>query len=686
MAETKDIRNFAVLGHGQSGKTTLIEHLLFTAGKIDVAQSVTSAKTVCDYTAEEIERRISIYAKLIDIDWKDRHFNFWDTPGASDFFGEVILALRSSENALLVLDGKSGVQIETIKYWRNLNERNKPRIIFVNKLDEERADYEACLKDVRNQFQTEIFPVTLPIGNAENFSGVLNVLTGKAYKIGDKGLEKEIPIPPDMQEPYKSARAVLAGAAAEGSDDLLIKFIDEGELSDEEIAEGLSLAISQNRIVPAFAGSAEKNIGLKSLLDFIADIIPSPEGALETVRTAEGDKTVKLSSDGEFSGFIVKTSNDQFSGRLSYVKAITGNLAADTDLYNINEKKKERIGKLFKPFGKKLVEIKNLCAGDIAVVAKLSNTKTNDTLSTNENTLPFAPMKMPSPNYSLAVSTEDKRIADKMSELLFQLCDEDITLSFAYNAETAQNILSGMGELHIVNALDKVKSTIKAEIQTSLPKVAYRETIQRKAQAEYTHKKQSGGHGQFARVVLSIEPLPRGENYTFSNAVFGGAISKGYIPGVEKGVIEAMEKGVLAGYPVVDVASTVLDGKEHPVDSSEMAFKIAARQAFKDAMRNAGAVLLEPIMNLSVLVQSEYLGDIMSDLSSKRGRILGQTSLSNGIEELKAQVPGKELLRYAIDLRSITSGTGSFEMDFDHYEPITGKLAEQIIAEAENNV
>ncbi len=683
MADTKKIRNVAVVGHGQSGKTTLVEHLLFTAGTIDEAQSTASGKTVCDYTKEEIERKISMYAKLVYLSWHDALFNFWDTPGASDFLGEVILAFRSSENALMVLDGKAGVQIETIKYWRNLNERNKPRMIFVNKLDEPRSDYEACLKDARNQFGTEIFPITLPIGTGENFSGVVDILTGKAYKV-EKNSEVEIPLPPEMEAAYKTARGVVAGAAAEGSDELLVKFIDEGELTDAEIAEGLKLALAQNKIVPAFAGAAEKNIGLTSLLNFIENIAAAPEGALETVLSEGGEQTIKTTETGAFSGLVVKTSNDQFSGRLSYIKVITGNLSSDTDVFNINEQKKERIGKLFKPVGKKLTEVKNLCAGDIGVAAKLSDTKTNDTLAVEQNTLPFIKLRTPSPIYSLAVTTGDKKTTDKMGELLFKFCEEDQTLSYTYNAETAQNILSGMGELQLNTVLSKLKDNSKIEIQTSTPKVAYRETIQRKAQAEYTHKKQSGGHGQYARVVLAIEPLPRGERYKFSNAVFGGAISKNYIPGVEKGVLEAMQHGVLAGFPVIDVATTVLDGKEHPVDSSELAFKIAARQSFKDAMRNAGAILLEPIMNITVLVQANYLGDIMSDLSSKRGRIIGQSSLSNGIEEIKAQAPAKELLKYAIDLKALTSGTGSFEMSFDHYEPISGKLADEIIAQAEN--
>lgn len=685
MTEIKQIRNVAVVGHGQCGKTSLIEHLLFTAGAIEQAQTLLSGKTVCDYTKEEIDRKTSIYSTLVNFQWTEKVFNFWDTPGISDFLGEVILAFRSSENALVVLDGRQGVQIETIKYWRILNERNKPRMVFVNKLEEERADYESCLKSMRTQFNTEVFPVTLPIGTGAEFSGVVNVLTGKAYKITDRG-EEEITIPDNMQDAYKTARGVLAGAAAEGSDDLLIKFIDEGELTDEEIAEGLTLALAQNKIVPAFAGSAEKNIGLQALLDFIATIVPSPEDTLELVSSETGDKSVKLSQAGEFSGLVIKTSNDQFSGRLSYIKAITGNLKPDMDIFNVNEQKKERLGKLFKPFGKKLVEVQSLCAGDIAVVAKLASTKTNDTLAENQKADKFKPLQLPSPTYSLAVATSDKKSTDKMGELLSKFCEEDQTLSFAYNSETAQSILSGMGELHLTNVLNKIKEQAKIEVQTYTPSIAYRETIQRKAQAEYTHKKQSGGHGQYGRVVLAIEPLPRGEKYSFTNAIFGGAISKNYIPGVEKGVLEAMERGVLAGYPVVDVASTVLDGKEHPVDSSELAFKIAARQAFKDAMRNAGAILLEPIMNLTVLVQADYLGDIMSDLSSRRGRIMGQSSLASGIEEIKAQVPAKELLKYAIDLKALTSGTGSFEMDFSHYEPISGKLAEEIIAQAEKRL
>ena len=382
------------------------------------------------------------------------------------------------------------------------------------------------------------------------------------------------------------------------------------------------------------------------------------------------------------SALVVKTSSDQFSGRLSYIKVISGTFNADTEVFNIGEGKKEKVGKLYRCTGKKLEEIKSLCAGDIGIAVKLVAARTSDTLSSDANTLPFVRLRHPEPVYSMAVSAKEKRDEDKMSEMLARISEEDRTLMYKYNAETKQNVVSGMGELHINIILDKIKAQTKINIDTAVPRVAYRETIQRKAQAEYTHKKQSGGHGQYARVVLSVEALPRGENYKFTNAVFGGAISKGYIPGVEKGVKEAMENGVLAGYPVVDASITVLDGKEHPVDSSEMAFKIAARNAFRDAMRAAGPILLEPIMNITVWVESKYLGDIMSDISGKRGRILGQSPLGGGIEEIRAQAPQAELLKYAIDLRSMTSGTGSFETSFDHYDPISGKIADDVIAAA----
>ena len=676
------VRTVAIAGHGQTGKTTLIEQLLLAAGLIQKAETVESGKTTSDFTPEEIDRKISIYSSLVHLPWKDKIISVWDTPGSSDFIGEVISAFRASELALMMVDAKSGVQIETIKLWRLLDRKNKPRIVFVNHLDDERADFSKCIQEIHNHFEVEVCPITIPIGSGSSFTGIIDVLHGKAYEIsGTK--EKEMPIPGQFIEEYKRAREILAGAAAEGDEDLLVKFIDEAGLSDDDIKKGLRLAIADNRVVPTFAGCARTGSGVTSVLNFITDIIPSPKGSLEVATSKDNeDAAVKIDPTQPFAALIVKTMNDQFSGKLSVIKVITGSLTADSEIFNITENKKEKIGKLYRTLGKKLVETKEIAAGDIGVASKLPFAKTNDTLAASPETTPFVNLRTPNPVYSMAVAAKDKKDDDKLVELLLRACEEDKTLSCAYNGETKQNVISGMGDLHINIILSRIRALTKIEILTSIPRIAYRETVQRKAQAEYTHKKQSGGHGQYARVVLSINELPRGDAYSFTNAVFGGAISKGYIPGIEKGVKEAMESGVLAGYPVVDVGVTILDGKEHPVDSSEMAFKIAARNAFKDAMRNAGPILLEPIMNLTVFVDTTYLGDIMSDLSSRRGHILGQTSLGTGIEEIRAQVPHHELLKYAIDLRAMTSGTGSFDMVFDHYSPISGKIADDVIAGA----
>ena len=582
---TDNIRTIAIAGHGQSGKTSLLEALLFATGTIDRKETVESGRTTSDYSAEEIERKISIYSSLSHFKFNDKLINIWDTPGLSGFVGEVILAFRSSEMACIVLDGRVGVQIETIKFWRNLNSRNKGRFIFANKMDDAKANYEHCLEDVKKQFAVDAFPVTVPMYEGDVFKGVIDILHGMAY-IMEGGKEKEVPIPQSYDAIYKEKLELLQAASAEGDDELMLKFIDEGSLTEEEVIKGLSLALKDNKIVPFFSGSALQGLGLTPLLRFIAEIVPSSEGALERATNNDGeDVSVKVDPLAPFSALVVKTSNDQFSGRLSFVKVIGGTLTSDSEVLNLREGKKERVGKLYKSIGKKMVEVSSLPAGDVGIISKLAFTKTNDTLAASQDVLPFVKLKTPWPIYSIAVSAKEKKTEDKITEALYKVCEEDMTVSFLFNSETKQNVLSGMGDLHTGIILSKVEKQTKVEIITSPPRIAYRETVQRKAQAEYTHKKQSGGHGQFGRVVLSIAPLPRGEQYSFSNAVFGGAISKGYIPGVEKGVLEAMERGVLAGYPVVDVAVTVLDGKEHPVDSSEMAFKIAGRNAFRNAMK-----------------------------------------------------------------------------------------------------
>jgi elongation factor G len=681
---TDSIKNVSIAGHGGTGKTTLFERLLFAGGVISKPETVESGKTVGDYSPEEIERKISIHAALAHVDRNGKKINFFDTPGSSDFIGDVILSFRAAEFALLLVDGRDGVQIETIKLWRNLEGRNKPRAVFLNKLDDERADFTRALGDIKEKFKTEPVPVTIPMGKGSGFKGVIDVLNGKAYLVQGDGAEKEAPIPDEFKAEADAAREKLIEAAAEGDDTLMEKYIEQGSLSPEEMHTGLIEALAENKFLPAFAGAAVKNSGLVPVLDFIADVGPSPRTAKDRAKTADGtEKDVPVDPDKPLSALVIKTSYDQFSGKLSWIKVVTGKLASDSEAFNVTENKKERIGKLYACQGKKLEEVKELCAGDVGIIAKSATLKTNDTLSAGETDVGFIPLRLPEPVHSVAVNAAAKKDEDKLGESLVKAQDEDKTFRYQFNAETKETVISGMGELQINIILDKIKANQKIELETHVPKVAYRETIIKKAGAEYTHKKQTGGHGQYGKVVIEIAPLPRGENYQFVNAIFGGAIPKNYIPGVEKGILEGMAHGTMASYPVVDVEVKIIDGKYHPVDSSELSFKLAARNAFREAMRQANPTLLEPVMNLTVFVEEKYLGDVMSDLSGKRGKILGQDS-TGGIAEIRAEAPQAELLRYSIDLRSITSGTGSFSVEFDHYAPISGRIADDVIKAREN--
>jgi len=473
----------------------------------------------------------------------------------------------------------------------------------------------------------------------------------------------------------------LIEAAAEGDDTLMEKYFEEETLSEEEILKGLSEAFADNKFVPVFCGAAESSGGIMPLLNFISTAAPSPLGLVEKSDDTKGNEVeVTISSGGSPSAFCFKTSIDQFSGKMSFVKVMTGKLTADSDLYNSRQNTRQRLGKLYRAVGKKLVDTTELAAGDIGILTKLDSVATNDTICSADSPVVYKPLRVPQPVHSLAVAAVNKKDEDKMNQHLQRAAEEDPTFTINYNAETKQTVISGMGELHISMILDRIQEQQKIEIKTDVPRVPYRETITKPADAEYTHKKQTGGHGQYGRVVLQISPLERGEQFKFENGIRGQAVSKGYMPGIEKGLLEGMEAGILAGYPVVDVGAVIVDGKEHPVDSSEMAFKLAAKGALAAAMEKARPVLLEPVVNLRVFTNDEYVGDILSDLSSRRGRVLGQESVGGGITQIDAQVPQAELLRYSIDLRSITSGTASFEMEFSHYNPISGKIADDVIA------
>ncbi|MDR2617785.1 MAG: elongation factor G [Treponema sp.] len=680
---TESIKNVAITGHGGTGKTTLFERLLFAGGAIPKAETVESGKTVSDSTLEETERKISIHAALAHVDRNGTKINLLDAPGSPDFTGDVILSFRASEFVLLAVDGQTGVQIETIKLWRSLETRKKPRGVFVTRMDGERADYDRILADIKEKLKTDPVAVTLPMGEGADYKGVIDVLNEKAYFVQAEAVEKEGPIPEEYRDAFAAARERLIEAAAEGDDGLMEQYIDKGSLTPEEMHKGLIEALAENKFLPAFAGAALKNSGLVPFLDFIAHIGPNPLSAKDIALDDEGKEVeIPINPDKPLSALVIKTAYDQFSGKLSWIKVITGKLAADSEAVNVTENKKERIGKLYTCQGKKLEETRELYAGDVGIVTKSATLKTNDTISAVDTALKFLPLRLPEPVHSVAVNATAKKDDDKLGEFLVRAAEEDKTFRYNFNAETKETVISGMGELQINIILDKAKINQKIEVETHVPRVAYRETITKKAGAEYTHKKQTGGHGQYGKVVLEIAPLARGGGYKFENKIFGGAVPKNYIPGVEKGIAEGMARGTMAQYPVVDVEVAIVDGKYHPVDSSELSFKLAARNAFREAMRQANPTLLEPIMNLTVFVEDKYLGDVMSDLSGKRGRILGQDSVG-GIAEIRAEVPQAELLRYSIDLRSITSGTGSFGVSFDHYAPISGRIAEDVIKAAE---
>ena len=679
--QTAQIRNIAIAGHGGTGKTSFVEQILFCAGVIKKAELVESGKTVSDFTDEEIAHKISIRTSLAHVSWNDTKINILDTPGSPDFIGEVVAAFRATESAVLLVAARAGVQIETLKLWRRLNTREMPRMIFVNKLEEERADFQTVLADIREKFKVPAFPVTIPMGDNTNFTGIIDLVTMKAYMIPNAGAAEA---PTDIPEEYKAAaeeaRAALIEAAAEGDDELMEKFLEDENLSPAEMKRGLAQALRENKIVPVLCGSALQNSGVASFLDFIALAAPSPDGIAEIAISDTGEEEdVTITPDGAFSGFAFKTTIDQFSGKLTYVKVVTGTLNGETDFYNVREQKKDKIGKIYSATGKKLDEQSELVAGDIGILSKMALAHTNDSFSTPDAVRRYRPLQLPQPVHAVAIEAVNKKDEDKLAQLLHRAMEEDPTFMIRFNPETKETVVSSMGEVHLNMILDKVREAQKIEIETKIPKVAYRETITKPANAEYTHKKQTGGHGQYGRVVIDVKPIERGKHYEFTNAIKGGSVSRGFIPGIEKGLHEAMESGILAGYPVVDVSISLLDGKEHPVDSSEMAFKLAARGALRDAMGRAGATLLEPIVHLSVFIEEQYVGDILSDLSARRGRVLGQEPIGGGIVEIKAQVPQAELLRYSIDLKSITSGTGGFEMEFDHYSPISGKIAEDVI-------
>ncbi len=679
----KNLRNVAVAGHNGTGKTTLAESILFHAGVIGKRESVESGKTVSDYTDEEISKKISVHTSFSFFKHGDVTVNMLDTPGTSDFVGECVCGFRSCESVVMLVDSKFGPQIETFKLWRRLDRRNKPRLVFINKMDKEDSDFNGVLAKLTEAYQSDFIVFSMPIvGSDGKYAGVYDFLHDKAYSFADGQKEKEIGIPEDLRAKRDEAYQKMIEKAAESDDALMERYFEDGTLSHEDVLKGLGACYSQNSFVPVMAGSASSGSGIAALLDFIADVAPNPDGKRDYKYDDKGERiNAYISEKGPFSGYVFKTVIDQFSGKLSYVKVVTGTLFADTEFSSTLSSKKEKPGKLYKSIGKKLVEVPELVTGDIGVICKSQGLETNATLAYGavDKTV-YASLMFPSPTYSLALVVPKKQDEVKITEFLKRICAEDMTFRVEYNSETLETTIHGMGEVQIGMILDKIKDKLKISVQTKLPEIAYRETITKRVPlTEFTHKKQTGGHGQFARVVIDVEPLPRGGEYKFTNVIKGGAVSKGYVPGIEKGLHDALQEGVLAHYPMVDVSITLLDGKEHPVDSSEMAFRMAASGALKAALSKAGAVLLEPYSKVWIYVEESYMGDILSDISTRRGRVINDESLGGGMRKIYAEFPDASLRDYPIALKSITSGTASFDVEPSHYEILQGKLAEDVI-------
>ena len=677
----EQLRNVVLLGHGSSGKTSLAEAMLYDCGGTSRLGRVEDGSTVSDWDPEEQRRRISVNTSIVPCEWQGYKLNVLDTPGYMDFVGEVIGAVRVADAAVVVLDAVAGVEVGTETVWGYASERKLPRLIFVNKIDRENASFEGAIAKAREAFEGTIVPLQLPIGSESNFKGVVDLVTQRAY-LGAN--DSETDVPSAMADAVAEARTALIEAAAEGDDELIMKYLDGEELTAEEIRRGLCVGILSGRVIPVLCGSSLHNIGIHSLLRALVDYCPSPLEAPREMATipATGEE-VELTPDptGPTVAFAFKTVADPFVGKLTYFRVMSGKVVADSRLYNPRVGQEERIGPTLMVHGKEQIGVDEVIAGDLGAIAKLAQTLTGDTLCDRGSQYVLKPPVFPHPLYEVAVNPKTKADSAKMGTSLSRLVEEDPTLQWRQEPSTHQTILAGLGETHIDVAVRRLETKFGVGVTTEIPKVPYRETITKIASAQYRHKKQTGGAGQFAEVHLRVEPLERGGGFEYVNEVFGGAISSSFIPSIEKGIRAVMEQGVIAGYPVVDIKAAVYDGKEHPVDSKDIAFQIAGREVFKLAMQQAGPVLLEPIMNVTIMVPEQYMGDVMGDLNTRRGRVQGMEQ-SRGKSIVKAQVPLAEMQRYSTELRSRTQGRGFYTMELSHYEPVPSHIAEKIIAQA----
>jgi elongation factor G len=677
---TDQIRNVVLLGHGGTGKTSLAEAALFLSGGASRLGKVDDGTTTSDFDPDEVKRKISLSLALVPVEWSGHKINIVDTPGYADFAGEVRSGLRAADIAVIVVDAVSGLQVGTEAAWQNADRENMPRVVFVNRMDRENANFDQAVAQLQERYGKKVAPLTLPIGSQDAFSGVVNVIEGKAYT-GDKGAPADVPA--DMADAVAAAREQLIEAVAEADDGILNKYLEGETLSDEEITAALRKAVAQNVACPVFAGSSTKLVGVAKFLDALIADCPSPADIEPRVAQGPGgEEKLKADAAGPLAAIVFKTAADPFVGRLTYVRVVSGTFRGDSHVWNANQKADERIGQLIILKGKAQDHAPTLAAGDIGAVAKLQHTHTGETLATKEHPLTLPAVEFPRPPYNIAVTPKGKADVDKLGPSLQRIVEEDPTLRVYRDEGTAETIISGMGDTHVEVAAERMKRKFGVEVDLHAPRVPYRETVTAHVEQEYIHKKQTGGHGQYARVSIRIEPN-KGGGYEFVDKVVGGSVPRNYIPAVEKGVHEALNEGALAHFPMVDLRVTLFDGKDHPVDSSEMAFKLAASQALKQGALKANPVLLEPFVSMKIRVPESNTGDVMSDLNGKRAKVHGMSPEDGGMTVIDAEAPLAEVLRYATDLRSITQGRGTFEMEIDHYEEVPQHIAQKVIAEAQ---
>jgi len=685
LVDPAKIRNIAVVGHRGAGKTSLVEALLFATGAKNRLGAVMDGTTTMDHDEDEIKRQMSISAGLAHVDWANDKINLIDTPGEASFINEALGALPVVEGVLMAVNAVTKVEVQTERLWKRAKDMGVSRVVAVNMMDRERADFGEAVDALKARFGDEVVAVALPIGHEAGFKGLVDLVAMKAHTYsGVTGRSTEGPVPDDLHDAAAEARETLVDRVAEADDALLEKYLEGAELTHEEITTALKAAVAAGTVSPVIPVAATKNIGSDRLLDLILTV-PSPaaKGPRKAFKGTSGSDEVDLPVDAAAPTalFVFKTIYDQFSGRVNLVRLFSGKIATDSQLLNDRANEKERTGNILLMQGKETKAVEEAGAGDIVALAKLKDTGTGDTLSDPAHVARFARYEFPPPAISFAITPKTRGDEEKVSNGLRRLGEEDPAMELRFDPQTKEMLISGTSQVHVEVILDKLKRRFGVEVDLHPPQVPYRETIRKKANAQGRHKKQTGGRGQFGDCWIEVEPLPRGEGYRFEDAIFGGSIPRNFIPAVEKGVVEAMEHGVVAGYPVVDVKVKLYDGSYHTVDSSELAFKLAGTLAWNKAMTEAMPVLLEPVMNVEVIAPEENMGDIMGDLSSRRGRPQGSESMGE-MHVIRAQVPLAEMLTYAPQLRSMTGGRGSFTLEFDHYEEVPAHLVEKIVAEA----